>query len=150
MLLALSTYAVSGSPDTVDPACDKAAAFTKAGTDPAKPCHIDLSSNAFSADALAKAIGSIRGKALGCTYDLPAPPPGQQIDTTKVNVEVTIAGVTTSLKKRSNPADTCDADGCWDYDMNGKVVLLGKACVDVSAALDAKVDIIVGCQTILK
>ena len=31
MQLALSTYAVSGSPDTVDPGCEKGSLFTKDG-----------------------------------------------------------------------------------------------------------------------
>ena len=37
MLLALSTYAVSGSPTTVDPTCDKTAMFTQTGAAPANP-----------------------------------------------------------------------------------------------------------------
>ena len=93
MKLALSTYAVSGSPDTVDPTCDKGTVFTKGGSDPAKPCHIDLSNGAnFNPDALANAISAIRGKALGCLYTLPDPPPGKTIDLALVNVVVTIGG----------------------------------------------------------
>ncbi|MDI1446233.1 hypothetical protein [Polyangium sp. 6x1] len=151
MLLALSTYAVSGSPDTVDPSCDKDAAFTEAGAAPAKPCHIDLSNGAqFNADALAKAIADVRGKALGCVYDLPPPPPGEQIDTAQVNVNITLDGMLQNLKKRSDPLDFCPQDGCWDYTQDGKVQLLGKACEALGAATDVKVDIQVGCETILK
>ncbi len=154
MRLALSTYAVSGSPDTVDPACDKSATFTQNGADPAAPCHIDLSNGAsFNPDALAQAITDIRGKALGCLYDLPAPPPGETIDLGQVNVNVTLDSATTALKKRSDPADTCAQDGCWDYKTEGtttKVEIIGKTCTDISAATDAKVDILVGCATVIK
>lgn len=151
MLLALSSYAVNGSPDTLDPACDQATAFTQAGTDPAKPCHIDLSNGAnFNADALGNAITTIRGKALGCLYTLPDPPAGKTIDLNLVNVVVTLNGVKGTIPKRSNPADDCAKDGCWDYTGTNQVQLLGKTCVDVSAATDAKVDISVGCATILK
>jgi len=150
MKLALSSYAVSGSPDTVDPSCD-GKVFTKAGADPTKPCHIDLSSGgSFNADALAQAITTIRGKALGCVYDLPTPPPGQSIDPTLVNVTATINGVTTTIPKRSQPSDTCDVDGCWDYNASNQVQLIGKTCNDVTSAMDAKVEIYVGCMTILK
>ncbi len=151
MKLALSSYAVSGSPDTVDPSCDKGTVFTKSGLDPAKPCHIDLSNGAnFNPDALANAIAAIRGKALGCLYALPDPPPGKTIDLALVNVVVTVGGVKTTIPKRATPADDCAKDGCWDYTGTQQVQLLGKTCADVSAATDAKVDITVGCATIIK
>lgn len=150
MRLALSTYAVSGSPDTVDPACDATAVFTQGGAAPTAPCHIDLSSGTFDPSVLADAIAQIRGKALGCVYDLPEPPPGESIDPSKVNVTTTTDGTVTNLKKRSDPADTCSNDGCWDFTADGKVELLGKACADVGGAAVAKVDIVVGCATVVK
>jgi hypothetical protein len=54
------------------------------------------------------------------------------------------------LLKRSDPSDTCATDGCWDYDADGKVILIGKACDAVKSAPDAKVQIVVGCQTNVK
>lgn len=151
MRLALSTYAVSGSPETVDPACDKSAIFSQGAPDPAKPCHIDLSNNAnFNPDALADAIATIRGKALGCTYDLPAPPKGETIDPNQVNVVVTIKGTDYTIPKRKDPSDMCATDPCWDYDAQGKVQLIGITCSTVSTTADAKVEIYVGCATVLK
>jgi hypothetical protein len=152
MLLALSTYAVSGSPSTVDPACDKSAVYSKTGTDPAHPCHIDLSGGAFNAGALATAISTLRGKALGCVYPLPPPPMGQTIDMSKVNVVVTTGGMMpVTVPKRSNSSDMCATPpGCWDYDPMGQVDLIGAACTGVSTAGTAKVDIYGGCATILK
>lgn len=150
MKLALSTYAVSGSPDTVDPACSKDAVFTQGGADPALPCHIDLTGAAFNPDTLANALQTIKGKALGCVYDLPAPPAGETIDPDYVNVEATIDGATALVPKRKDASDTCAADGCWDYNVGGQVQLLGKTCEDVTKATSAKVDIQVGCQTVVK
>jgi hypothetical protein len=151
MKLALSTYAVNGSPDTVDPACSKDAVFSQNGPEPAIPCHIDLSSGAaFNPDTLASAIQTIKGKALGCVYDLPTPPAGETIDPDFVNVEVTIDGATSLLPKRKDPADSCAADGCWDYNVGQQVQILGKTCEDLSKATMGKVDIKVGCQTIVK
>lgn len=151
MRLALSTYAVSGAPDSVDPACDKGAVFTQNGADPAVPCHIDLAGGAaFDADVLAKAISDIRGKALGCVYDLPDPPPGEMIDLMLVNVIVTLNGMVTTVPKRSKPDDTCADAPCWDYNAKGQVEILGKGCADIGGAADAKVEIQVGCNTILK
>ena len=151
MLLALITYAVSGSPDTVDPSCDKGAIFSQSAPDPAKPCHIDLSTSAsFNADALANAITTLRGKALGCVYDLPQPPAGETIDTDQVNVVVTIDGMDYVIPKRKDASDTCSVDPCWDYDAQGKVELIGVTCSEVSNAMSAKVEIYVGCATIIK
>ncbi len=150
MLLALSTYAVSGSPDTVDPACDTTAMFTQGGGDPVKPCHIDLSTGTFDANALATAIGKIRGQALGCVYTLPDPPPNETIDPGQVNVEVTQMGMASTLPKRSSASDMCTTDGCWDYNAMGQVELIGKACQDVKSSTTTKVDITVGCTTIVK
>jgi hypothetical protein len=151
MPLALSTYAVAGSLDTVDPACDKGAVFTQGGADPAKPCHIDLSNGAgFNANALADAIATIRGKALGCSYDLPAPPMGQTIDKGQVNVVVTVNGTDYVIPKRKDPSDMCATDPCWDYDAQGKVQLIGITCSTVSTSANAKVEIYVGCATIIK
>lgn len=151
MLLALSTYAVSGSPDTVDASCDKSAVFSQTGADPTHPCHIDLSNGAtFNAGALADAIAAIRGKALGCTYDLPDPPPGETIDPGQVNVVLTADGMDYVVPKRKDASDACQTDPCWDYDQSGKVELIGAACSTVSGAASAKVDIYVGCATIIK
>lgn len=150
MKLALSTYAVNGSPDTVDPACSKDAVFTQQGGDPPLPCHIDLSSGVFDPDTLANAIQTIKGKALGCVYDLPPPPSGQTIDKTAVNVDVTLDGATSPVYKRNDPNDSCAADGCWDYNVGGQVQILGKTCDDLTKATSAKVDIKVGCETIVK
>ncbi len=150
MLLALSTYAVSGSPETVDPSCSKDAMFTQGGAAPAKPCHLDLSTGPFDANVLANAISKIRGAALGCVYDLPPPPMGQTIDKATVNVNVTIGGTTMTLPKRKDPADMCTVDGCWDYTPDDKVQIFGKTCDDLNSAAAGKVDIYVGCETILK
>jgi len=150
MLLALSTYAVSGSPDTVDPACDKDAVFTQGGAAPAVPCHFDLSGGSFDADALANAISDIRGKALGCLYALPEPPPGESINLDQVNVNVTLDGVTSTILRRSDPADECLTDGCWDYTAGNEVEILGQICTDIGEAAVAEVEILVGCETLLK
>lgn len=150
MLLALSTYAVSGSPDTVDPACSKDAMFMQGGAAPAKPCHIDLSTGPFDANVLANAISKVRGAALGCVYDLPTPPAGQTIDKNTVNVNVTIDANTGLLPKRKDPLDLCTVDGCWDYTPDDKVRIYGKTCDDLSNAKVGKVDIYVGCETVLK
>jgi hypothetical protein len=148
MLLALSTYAVSGSPNTVDSACDSTAVFTQTGAAPAHPCHIDLSGSAgFTSASLASAIAAVQSKALACTYALPTPPMGQTLDRGHVNVVVTVGGVTTPVPRRASSTEQCVANPCWDYDPMGNVQLIGAECGAVGNAVDAKVTVDVGCAT---
>ncbi len=152
MKLALSTYAVAGSPDTVDPGCDKALAFTQNGADPAVPCHYDLSDgDAFNADALAGALTALRRTALGCTYPLPDPPEGQAIELDQVNVFITVDDATQQIvPRRSSSADDCASSPCWDYDAENRITLIGAACVSLSEATNARVEIDIGCETLTK
>jgi hypothetical protein len=151
MRLALSAYANAGSPNTVPSSCT-GKSFTKTGSDPAVPCHFDMTKGTFDANALAKIFDQVRGEVLGCVYELPKiDDKNKVIDKNKVNVRVTInSGGAKTLPKRSNPSDTCSASACWDYDKDGNVELLGKACQDLKDATTAKVEIIVGCLTMLK
>lgn len=142
--LALSAYAWAGSPETVDPACT-GKAFTKSTQDPQVACHFDMTRGNYSVQSVVDAIAQIRGKLLGCEYELPAPPPGETLDRGRVNVEVSGAGTQGPLFKRRDPSDRCD--DCWDYTSEGKVVLFGKACEDVKSSPTAKVKIVVGCAT---
>jgi len=150
MRRALSTYAFSGAPDLIPAGCDHAVDVSTSASDPNPPCHFDLSQGNLDADALGQTIADIRGKALGCIYDIPDPPPGETVDLGLVNVVLTIEGVETTLPKRVSPMDDCAADGCWDFNGMTQIELLGKACADVSGAANAKVDILVGCATITK
>jgi hypothetical protein len=151
MRLALSAYANAGSPATVPATCD-GKTFTQTGGDPSVPCHFDMTTAPFDADALAKVINDIRGRALGCIYKLPeVDDKNQVIDKNKVNVTVSIdGGSSMQLPRRSDPTDDCKKSACWDYDADGNVELLGKACSDVTDAKSAKVEIVVGCMTVLK
>jgi hypothetical protein len=144
---ALSAYALAGSPETVPTGCD--GAWSQAGTDPALSCHFDMTQN-YSAQQISDAIGLIRNKLIGCTFVLPTPEAGT-VNLGEVNVDYSVnGGPATNLKKRSSMTDMCTTDGCWDYTPDNKVLLIGKACNDVQASPTAKVDIVVGCQTITK
>ena len=145
---ALSAYAYAGSPETVDPTCT-GKTYAQAGGDPVVSCHFDMSQN-FTSQKLADAITASRGKVMGCTFDLPDAD-GGMVDKSKVNVTYSANGASTvNLQKRSSPSDMCTMTGCWDYDANGKVVLVGKACDDVKFAPNPTVHVLLGCATEIK
>ncbi len=108
MRLALSTYAVNGSPETIDPACDKDLPFTKnGGGDPIKPRH----SRSLERRGLQPRRAGPRHRlhprpGRGCTTTISGAPPRRVLDPGLVNVGVTVAGQSKTVLKRSNPADT--------------------------------------------
>ncbi len=147
MRLALSAIAYAGAPMYVPADCD-GTSFTQNGADPTLSCHFDMTQS-FSPTTLADAISYVRGEVLGCTFPLPTPPVGQEIDPAEVNVEVTIDGDTRVIPRRSDPSNQCLVDGCWDYDQDGNIVLIGIACAELKNGSSVSVKILVGCQTIV-
>jgi hypothetical protein len=146
--LALSAEAWAGSPQTCDPNCD-GKTFTQAGGDPVIPCHFDMTQN-FTPALLSAAINKIRGSLLGCVFDIPPASDGGIVDPSKVNVEYSTNGMTyTSISRRASPSDTCTTGaGCWDYNSTGQIVLEGAACNAIEGAMNADVQIVLGCKTI--
>ena len=95
------------------------------------------------------ALQAIEGKALGCTYAIPAPNPvGQAINYEKVNVQVTLTGALPVQEGYvASPAD-CGATGGWYYDapaQPNKILLCPVTCTAVTGDAKAKVDILLGC-----
>jgi hypothetical protein len=154
MPLALSTYAVAGSPTTLPAGCDSSAVFTKCGSLSGPPCYIDLSGGNFNATALATAIATLRGQLLGCVYPVPPPPMGQTANPAEVNVVVTIDGTPYCIDRRSSPSDMCltNNNPCWDYtdSTDTSIELVGITCSTVSTSASAEVDVYTGCATIFQ
>ncbi len=149
MRAALSDIAKAGSPGNVPVGCTATNPFQQTDPDPSVSCHFDMTQN-YSAQAVATAIQQVRGKVLGCIFDLPKPD-GGIVDPGQVNVDYTVGGGNdNSLYRRKDSSNDCANDGCWDYTSDGKVELIGKACDDVKNAPDAKVNIQVGCATVVK
>ena len=147
MRAGLSAIAYAGSPANAPANCT-GKTFMDASPDPQVSCHFDLTQGNFNTQALADAIGQVRGKVLGCVFELPALD-GGMVDPGEVNVSYTVNGMSTDLYRRADPNNPCTTDGCWDYTNDGRVELFGKACTDVGASPDAQVDISLGCATII-
>ena len=156
MRAALSDIAYAGSPANVPANCTHTNPFHPTSSsdstidpDPTVSCHFDMTQN-YTAQEVSDAIAQVRGKVLGCIFDLPQPD-GGTVDPNKVNVSYSLGGGSpTDLFKRATPTEDCSQTGCWDYTSDGKVELFGKACTDVEASTDASVNITVGCATIVK
>lgn len=147
-LLALSVMASVGSPKNVPADCD-GRTFDLMGDRPKKPCHFDLSKASFNVDELETAIGSVRGKLLGCELDLPRVWEGTTVDRDHVIVEYTLDGKKILVGRRKDKASTCEQKGCWDYTSDERLELFGKACADVRSSQGTKIVVQVGCQPII-
>ncbi|MEP7120909.1 MAG: hypothetical protein ABJE95_08370 [Byssovorax sp.] len=114
--------------------------------------HVDVDPQAT--DQLVSALNTIRGAAIQCTYQLPAPPSGKTLDFTLVNVTYTPGGGAAKSIPRVADAAHCPASGdAWYYDASApptRILLCKATCAEVEKDLMAEVDVVLGCATIVK
>jgi hypothetical protein len=90
---------------------------------------------------------------VACTLNIPAPPTGQVLDPTRINVAVA-RGSSRSLLGNVRDAAMCSASGGWYYDNNirpTRVVLCPTSCENAQADLSggsASIQVQFGCVTI--
>ena len=117
-------------------------------TDPAKMCHFQITPGGKPVAQLKQefidTVNKIRTKVLSCEFKLDKS--GGTIDPNKVNV------VYTSGQGQSSVVPENGNDG-WTYDDNGnptKVILHGASCDIVKSDPGGKIDIVLGCKTIIR
>jgi hypothetical protein len=101
---------------------------------------------------LLTALGAIRGQVLSCDFPMPAPKPGAEVNTNLINVNYTNgAGMLATLARVGDAAACSDSPG-WYYDdpANPKRISLCPASCDaVTQDSAAKLDILLGCATVV-
>jgi len=102
--------------------------------------------------AFAAKMAEIRTSALGCDFELPPPPNGQELDTNRVNFTYLPkgAGLPKILPRADDLAD-CNNQPGWYYDSNvgpTKIILCPSSCATVQSDNEAKVNVLFGCNTI--
>jgi hypothetical protein len=110
--------------------------------------------NGNTAQQFLDALNKIRGTALGCTYQIPVPKGGGQLDFNTVNVKYTPSGgQTVTIPKVADKA-SCPASGeAWYYDNNAaptQIILCDATCKEVAADSNAQVAVAVGCATVVR
>jgi hypothetical protein len=103
---------------------------------------------------LIDALDEIRTEKLECAFDLPEPPPGEQLDFGKVNVEYKDAsGTPAVLPYVGKPANCDPVKGGWFYDVlpeigtPKKIIVCKASCNRFLQTVGGTVDILVGCAT---
>jgi len=98
------------------------------------------------------ATSVIQGAKLSCSWPLPAPPDGKQLDPTKVNVEyIDGSGASTVFGKVSSSADCSKVKGdAWYYDNETKptkILVCPQTCTKIQGQAQAQMVIHFGCKT---
>lgn len=96
-----------------------------------------------------KALNTIRGSALGCPYNIPAPP-GGTVDVNEINVQYTPSGGAPIVMYHYPNAAACTSGYGWYYDDNAaptRILLCAATCGTVSNDATGKIDILLGCPT---
>lgn len=106
-------------------------------------CHMDMTEEPDFAEALAAGLGEIVGQISSCTYAIPAPPAGQEIDLNKVNLIVTTGGESQLVKPDSMGACT---EG-WQINADDQIVLCETTCQRVQGDGGASVKLLFGCAS---
>jgi hypothetical protein len=108
-------------------------------------CHFDMAQVPDFAAGFKDALAQIAGQVISCSYSFPAPPPGQSLDPTKINVILTTGAPEYLLIQRA--ASSSCTDG-WYLDSNSNVVLCSETCKTAKADPKASLDLLFGCATI--
>jgi hypothetical protein len=99
------------------------------------------------------AMLQIQGQALGCTFAMPTPAPGETINPNEINVWYTPGSGTEEIIYKVNGAADCDPNtGGWYYNdpVNPtEIILCPKSC-DAIGGTQGKIRIELGCTTIRK
>jgi hypothetical protein len=103
-----------------------------------------------------KALADVRGEALPCEFELPAKLSNKSFAYDQVNVEVTPGGTMTPIALTQSQSQTqtatCSSTG-WRYDNPTdprRIELCAETCAEVKADYGAKIEILLGCRTIVK
>jgi hypothetical protein len=111
-------------------------------------CHFDMTTEPDLAAGLERALAQIALSLRSCEYSIPAPPAGQKLDASLVNVLYTPAGGATETIGRDPSVSDCNEG--WQYSADGKkIVLCGAACDRVSSTQSGQVEILFGCDTVI-
>jgi hypothetical protein len=110
-------------------------------------CHFDMTEEQDFAAGLARALGTISGLALSCSYDVPQAPNGAALDPNRVNIVFTPPGSADELIARS--ADGPCSEG-WQYSEDGsRILLCGATCERVRQS-EGSLALQFGCATQLR
>jgi hypothetical protein len=115
----------------------------------------NVSANAEATGAFFAALEAIRGQVLPCDYAIPTPDSGA-VSFNRLNVEVSTTGEAIVAPKVTDQSECVSNELGWYYDVDtatqspSRVVLCPNTCEQVNAVEGGRIDIVLGCQTVVR
>jgi hypothetical protein len=115
-------------------------------------CHFDMTTAPDLSAALNDAFKAITGSVITCNYTIPPPTNGMMVDPKQVNVTFTGSNggnPMTIAKDPDPPGGACNQG--WQYNANStQIQLCPDTCNLVKADPNAKIDVVLGCTTMVR
>lgn len=128
----MSTAAVIGG--TAEPGCN---------INGPKYCHMDMTTAPDFAASLRAGLAKVVGQITPCTFAFAEPPPGEQIDPSKINVIITSNGQSNLIVRD----DIGDCTEGWQLTANNELLLCPDTCTALKADAFAQADVVFGCAS---
>jgi hypothetical protein len=107
-------------------------------------CHMDMTEAPDFSAALNEGLAQIAGQLNSCTYVVPPPPSGQEIDMSQVNLIVSFGSGSSELVLRDDNGDCSEG---WQLDADQQIILCGATCERVQNDMQAHVELLFGCAS---
>lgn len=146
-----------------DPCCNKAEFCTPLAADEGtvykqlitqtSGVYGDLCTQNFGPVFQDMATAVVQSSQLSCQYDIPPAPNMQALDPAKVNVQYTPGGGSPTSILNVPDATGCGTQGGWYYDNPAspkQITICPSTCATLQADKNGKVDVLFGCQTVIK
>ena len=109
-------------------------------------CHFDMVSEPDFGAGLRAALGEIAGRIVDCDFELPSPPPGEELVLDQVNVVYTSHNGDSFLVLQDGGLPCSEG---WRYSADGRrIELCERTCELVQNELGARLELLFGCDTI--
>jgi hypothetical protein len=108
-------------------------------------CHIDLTEEADFSAALNAALARILGQIVSCSFELPSPPAGEELNLSQINVIYSPGGGAPEELVGRDDSPEC-TEG-WQLDASSRVVLCPATCEKVQSNPQGQVELLFGCDS---
>jgi hypothetical protein len=113
-------------------------------------CHFDMTTAPDLSAALNEAFKAITGSVITCNYTIPPPSNGMVVDPKLVNVTFTSSSGSNTIAKDPDPPGGACNQG-WQYNANStQIQLCPDTCNLVKADPNAKIEVVLGCSTMVR
>lgn len=94
------------------------------------------------------ALGVVKGAQVPCEFDIPEPPPGENLDLN--TVEVAYSSGDTLVQKYGRVSSEAECDDSSFFIEDEKIILCSEVCDVVQSDPDARIEILFGCEITVK